>query len=104
MRHTILLSFIVFLSVSCSREDDEFPTNPKWLNDRIAQLQTDGLTGMAIYAYKWKDMYYYHILNPISSCALCEFYTYDGSLYQFGPDNYDDFHQNAKMVKVVWEK
>jgi len=104
MRHSIILFLIVFISFSCSKEDDEFPTNPAWLNDRIAQMEDNGIPGMTVYAYKWKDAYFYHILNPVSSCAICEFFTYEGTLFQFGPDNYNDFDQNAKMVKVVWEK
>jgi hypothetical protein len=104
MKHTILLSFIVFLSFSCSKDADEFPTNPGWLNDKIEQMKDNGIPGMAVYAYRWKDAYFYHIMNPISSCWMCEFYSYDGSLYQFGPADFDDFNENAKMVKVVWEK
>ncbi len=104
MRHFILPVIIVFIAFSCSKDDNEFPTNPAWLNDRIAQMKDNGIPGMAVYAYQWKDTYYYHIMNPISSCWMCEFYSYDGTLYQFGPADLDDFSQNAKMVKVVWEK
>jgi hypothetical protein len=102
MKHTILLSFIVFFSFSCSKDDTEFPTNPKWLNKKIGLLQDSGFPGSAVYAYIWKDEYFYHIQNAISSCAYCEFYYYNGNKYQWQEGDYDDFFKNGKLVKVVW--
>lgn len=103
MKRIVLLLFIILIS-TCTTDDDTLPPNPRWLNDKIELMKVNGFPGTTVYAYHWKGTYFYHIMNPISSCALCEFYSYSGTLYQFEPDDYDDFNENAKMVKVVWEK
>jgi hypothetical protein len=98
-----MLLFTVFL-FSCATDDDTLPPNPRWLNDKIELLKVNGFPGTTVYAYHWKSTYFYYIMNPISSCAFCEFYSYSGTLNPIGSDDFDDFNENAKMVKAVWEK
>ena len=95
-----LLSSLIF---SCEK-DENLPPNPEWLNTMISQLENNLLPGIIINAYKWNDVFYYHVSNPISSCMFCEVYNYSGDLIRFTDDEFTDFINNGKLIKAVWEK
>ena len=95
-----LLSLLVF---SCEK-DEKIPSNPDWLNTMISQLENSSLPGISIYAYKWKEEYYYHVSNLISSCMFCEVYDFKGEKISWTGDKFTDFTKNGKMIKVIWQK
>lgn len=99
--------FAVLLSVittSCDK-DKGYLENPDWLNDKIAQMDTaDYYFGTEIYLYEWHGDFYYWISIPISSCMMCEFYTYQGDKHVWTDDNVIDFQKNAIKRKVVWRR
>lgn len=104
MKHLLIFFILLFATLSCSRNDDDFPENPGWLNDRIAQMELNAIPGTEVIAYQWMDGYYYHIMNPVSSCLLCDVYDYSGNKIVWTDEDFIDFHTHGKMVKVVWRK
>ena len=104
MKERILFILLVFLVISC-KKNDEYPENPDWLNDKIAQMDTaDYYFGTEIYLNEWHGDFYYWISIPISSCMMCEFYTYQGDKHVWTDDNIIDFQKNAIKRKVVWRR
>jgi hypothetical protein len=104
MKKLALISLLIVITLSCKKEET-YPDNPGWLNDMIAVMSTEAsYAGTAIYAYEWNNDYYYHILIPISSCWMCEFYCYDGTKVIWTDDNISDFQKNGKKIKIVWER
>jgi hypothetical protein len=106
MKKTAFILFLTIMTISCKKGNDEkFPANPDWLNNKIAQMETtDYYIGTIVYAYEWNKEYYYLISPPLSSCYLCEFYNYDGVKYVWTSETSDDFQKNAKMIKIVWQR
>jgi hypothetical protein len=97
----LIFAFFLFL-LSCIKDNDT-PPNPGWLNDRISQLEGSAFhIGASVTLYKWNNEYYYHIINPISSCMFCDFYDYAGNKFEWTTELSGDFQKNAKMVMVVW--
>ena len=104
MKQGVLFILLIALAISCSKNDD-FPDNPGWLNDKIAQMATaDYFFGTEIYLYEWNGDFYYWISIPISSCMMCEFYNYQGVKQVWTQNNIDDFQKNAIKRKIVWRK
>lgn len=98
----LLCSLILF---SCRKDNEEFPANPEWLNEMISQMETaDYYVGTTVYAYEWNNDYYYLISIGLSSCAMCEFYNYQGVKVEWTQEIIDDFQKNGSRIKVVWER
>ena len=100
------IAFVFLLSlyvISCEK-DEKLPPNPEWLNTMISQMENLSLPGIIINAYQWNETFYYHISNPISSCLFCEVYDYSGNLITWTDDDFADFMNNGRLIKVVWEK
>ena len=92
------------LAISC-RKNNDFPENPDWLNVKIARMEAANYYfGTDIYLYGWNGDFYYWISIPISSCMMCEFYTYKGDKPIWTDDNFKDFRKNAVKRKVVWRR
>lgn len=106
MKGNILVLLAVILLASCNKKNDRsYPENPQWLDDRISQMATAfDYVGTVVSAYEWNKEYYYLISIPISSCGMCEFYNYEGKKVEWTQDRIDDFQNNAKKVKIVWER
>jgi hypothetical protein len=106
MKKIALMFFFSMMLFSCKKGDDEkYPANPDWLNDKISQMETaDYYAGTIVYAYEWNDYYYYLISIGLSSCAMCEFYNYQGVKVEWTQEKIDDFQKNAKRIKVVWQR
>ena len=106
MRRIVLMVFFLFILFSCNKENDEkFPANPKWLTNMISQMETgDYYVGTTVYAYEWNNEYYYLISIGLSSCAMCEFYNYEGEKVEWTQDKIDDFQKNGNRIKLVWER
>jgi hypothetical protein len=101
MKRIILLAFITAFLFSCEKPND----NPDWLDNKISMMDTnDYYFGTTVYLYKWNNEYYYWISIPISSCVMCEFYTYSGEKFVWTQENIDDFNKNARKVKIVWQR
>ena len=103
------IAFIFFLTTilfSCKKENDrKFPENPDWLNKKISQMETANYyMGTTVYAYEWHNENYYLISPPLSSCYMCEFYSYSGQKYEMNAEKYNDFSKNAIIVKIVWQR
>ena len=97
----ILFSFVLF---SCEKEK-KFPENPGWLNAKISQMETSAdYAGTIVYGYEWNSDYYYLISIASSSCAMCEFYSYQGVKVDWADDKVADFQKNGKEIKVVWQR
>lgn len=95
---------MVILAISCRKHDD-LPENPEWLRDKIAMMDTaDYYIGTAIYLYEWHGEFFYWIEIPLSSCMMCEFYSYQGDKYVWTNDSINDFQKNAVKRKVVWQR
>ena len=104
MKQRVLFILIVILAISC-RKNGDLPENPDWLIDKIAQMDTtDYYFGTEISLYEWHGDFYYWISIPISSCMMCEFYTYQGDKHVWTDDNIIDFQKNAIKRKVVWQR
>ncbi len=104
MKQKIFFILLVILVLSC-RKNDDFPENPDWLNIKIAQMDTaDYYFGTEIYLYEWRGEFYYWIFIPISSCWMCEFYSYLGIKQVWTQNNIDDFQKNALKRRMVWRK
>ena len=100
------IAFVFLLSlffISCEK-DEKLPINPEWLNTMISQLENSPLPGIIINAYQWNETNYYHVSNPISSCMFCDVYNYSGDKIIWTNDEFSDFINNGKLIKVVWEK
>jgi len=105
MKKIALMFFCALVLFSCKKENEEFPANPDWLTAKISQMETaDYYMGTKVYAYEWKNEYYYLISIPISSCIMCEFYNYHGVKVVWTQEKIDDFHKNARRIKVVWQR
>ncbi len=104
MRQYLILLFVVFSLLSCSRDDEAYPENPKWLEDKITQMAGSAMPGIEVVAYKWNNMYFYHIMNPVSSCMYCDFYDYSGTKMVWSDDDFADFITYGEKVRVVWKK
>jgi len=104
MRFPIIFLFIMFLTLSCGKEDNDLDKVPNWLQEKIDLWEKDSFPGSAVYEYKWNGSVYYNFVNPVSSCAFCEFYDYNGNKYEWSAENFDDFNKNAIMVGTVWEE
>ena len=104
MRLPGILCFMVLITFSCCKDDDELDEVPNWLLAKIEQLENDSFPGWAIYEYKWNSSLFFHIVNPVSSCAFCEFYDYNGNKYEWTSDSFDDFQKNAVLLGTVWEE
>lgn len=97
----VLLTAMLF---SCGK-DRNFPENPDWLNVKISQMDTSAFYAVTtVYAYEWNREYYYLISNGLSSCAMCEFYNYQGVKVEWTDEKIADFRKNAKRIKVVWQR
>ena len=103
-RLILFFLFVTIISCSCSSDDEDKAALPKWLWDKIEQMNNNSMPGMAVYEYKWKGSYYYNIVNPVSSCLFCDFYDYDGVKYQWTSEDIDDFNKNAELIREVWNK
>ena len=105
MKKIALVLFFALVLFSCKKESKEFPDNPDWLNTKISQMETPvEFAGTVIYAYEWNKEYYYLISIGLSSCAMCEFYNYQGVKVEWTQEKIDDFQKNGKIIKVVWER
>ena len=90
--------------MSCEK-DNKYPDNPDWLDTKISQMENlPYYAGTSVSAYKWDREYYYLISIPLSSCAMCEFYDYQGEKFTWSDDKITDFQKNSKRLKVVWER
>ena len=102
------IAFVLLCSlmvISCRKGNEEFPANPDWLTDKISQMETaDYYAGTTVYVYEWNNEYYYLISIGLSSCAMCEFYNYQGVKVEWTQEKIDDFQKNSKRIKVVWER
>lgn len=100
----IAFVFLLPLLVLACEKEEKLPPNPAWLNTMISQLENSPLPGIVINAFKWNEEYYYHVSNPISSCAYCDVYDYAGERVIWTDDKFLDFVDNGKLIRVVWEK
>ena len=101
----MILVFLLIAFIRCDKNELEFPANPDWLTDKISQMETaDYYVGTTVYAYEWNNEHYYLISIGLSSCVMCEFYNYQGVKVEWTQEKIDDFHKNAKRIKVVWQR
>jgi hypothetical protein len=103
MKKIAFVFLFSLLVISCEK-DEKLPPNPDWLNTMISQLENSPLLGITINAYRWDGAYYYHVLNPVSSCMFCEVYNYSGDLIKWTDNEFKDFVNKGKFIKAVWEK
>jgi hypothetical protein len=105
LKGRVLIFLVLCLTLSCSKNGNEFPDNPKWLNDKIAMMDTANYYfGTKVFLYEWHNEFYYWISVPLSSCMMCEFYNYQGEKYIWTADKSTDFQKNARRLKEVWHR
>jgi len=95
----IFASIIIF---SCTKQND-YPSNPNWLNLRISQMDTSAsYEGTVVSLYKWDNEYYYLIADPLANSFFPDLYNYQGENYKWTTDKSNDFLNNGKKIRVVW--
>ena len=105
MKKIAFLLLFSLILISCGKDNEEFPANPDWLNKMISQMETANYyAGTTVYAYEWNNEYYYLISIGLSSCAMCEFYNYEGEKITWTEEKIDEFQKNGIRIKVVWER
>ena len=106
MRKIALMFFFSLILFSCKKgKDENIPSNPDWLTDKISQMATPAeYAGTTVYVYKWDKNYYYFIQIPLQNCGMCEFYNYQGVKYAWTNEKLADFQKNGKMIKIVWQR
>jgi len=98
----LLCSLILF---SVRRDNEGLAAGPEWLNEMISEVETaDCYVGTTVYAFEWNNEYYYLISIGLSSCAMCEFYNYQGVKVEWTQEKIDDFQKNGNRIKLVWER
>jgi hypothetical protein len=103
MKKFIISLFLLVACLSCEKYSiPDFPENPAWLEERIAEIKSGTNYGIKIDVYFWKEAYYYHILNIISSCHFCEFYDYEGVKTIWQETEMEDFFKTGKRIGTVW--
>jgi len=105
MKKIVLLLVCTLILNSCTKDKEEYPANPDWLNEMISQMETDDYyVGTTVYAYEWNNEYYYLISVGLSSCVMCEFYSYQGVKVEWTQEKIDNFQKNGHRIKLVWER
>jgi len=75
-----------------------------WLNQEIIDMEKGpSFGGIKINLYLWNSEYYYHILNPISSCFLCTLYNYQGELQIWDEEFPTNFFKDGVFVATIWK-
>ena len=108
MNRIVFISQLLILIVyGCHKETSVEPSNniPVWLKVKIDSMSTiQDYYGTKVYRYKWHIEYVYYIMIPISSCAYCEVYNYNGTKIQFENDTqFQDFLNNKNDQVLIWE-
>jgi hypothetical protein len=105
MKKILWVFFLAVALISCKKINDNYPDNPDWLNDQIAQMESvDYYFGSKIFLYEWHNSWYYWISIPISSCMMCEFYDYQGEKQVWTQNDIDDFQKNAVRKRIIWQR
>jgi len=106
-RVVFISSLLLLLAFGCNKEASVEVTSdiPNWLQDKIDSMSINQYyVGTVVYRYKWNNEYVYHIEIPISSCAYCEVYNYNGTKIQFENDTqFQDFLNNKTDQVLIWE-
>jgi len=105
MSKKILFIILILLSgISCEKyQFQDLPENPSWLDERISDMEAAKQFGLRIDVYLWKDAYYYHFMNLISSCWFCDFWDYNGNRHEWLPGETEDFSENSRLIGTVWK-
>jgi hypothetical protein len=104
MKNIALIFLLSIMFFSC-KKDVKFPDNPDWLTAKISEMETPVYyVGTTVYAYEWNKDYYYLISIGLSSCAMCEFYNYQGEKVEWTDEKMLDFQKNGKKIQVIWQR
>ena len=105
MKKIVFVFLLSILLVSCKKYE-EIPENPAWLNEMIAQMETNDLyIGKTVYLYKWHGDYYYRIVLHLSSSYYTNhIYNYDGTKLEWTKEKEKVFLHYGKMIKIVWQR
>jgi len=80
---------------------------PAWLKTKIDSIvSTDRkyYFGTQVCRYKWEDSLLFEFKIPLSSCALCELYYYNGTKTNFPNDSTVQNYINNRTDKLlVWK-
>lgn len=104
MKYKLFGVLIFFVLFSCEKYSyTPLPANPAWLNVHIADLESETAFGKRIEVYLWRENYYYHFYNPVSSCLFCNFYDYYGNRYSWNWGDMENFFESSELLGYVWE-
>jgi hypothetical protein len=81
------------------------PEQSPWLADFIASIEDEPYYGLAaIHSYHWRGQIYFEVVNPLSSCAHCEVYTFSGEQVEWGPNlSQEDYVQHRQGGEIMWQ-
>lgn len=101
MKNLILISILVLFMSSCNKENN--PDNPQWLEELIIEIQNDEFyVGSKIYRHQYENEFYYHLEIPLSSCAFCNLYEFNGDQVIWSHEELEDYLKSREKEKIVW--
>lgn len=98
--------FVIFLEHMVPVKLNDKSEIPSWL---IEKTPPEVITNFikeplyCIFRFKWKEMIWYHIQNPINSCIMCDIYDECGNQIVFETqDNIIDLLDNSKEWTCIY--
>ncbi len=106
-RRILLPSLLLLALLPCHKDNglEAQSATPGWLLARIDSMASNRYyTGTRVYRYTWNGQYVYYISIPVSSCAYCEVYKYNGAKVKFASDaEFMDFINRKADPVLIWE-
>ena len=110
LKMILVISLIPIIFINCqnntvSNYNYEKDT-PAWLMAKIDSMVSSKhkfYWGTRVFRYEWNDSLLFEFNIPLSSCALCELYYYNGTKTKF-PDSStgQDYWLNRKNKLLIW--
>ncbi len=99
IRAGALTTLCLMLLAGCQNGSlvDPFDTIPPWLQARIDSISANPeYYGTKVYRYTWHGVFFYYFMIPLSSCAYCDIYDWNGKRLHFGTDD--------EVIRFITEK
>jgi hypothetical protein len=99
----ICIITLLWIALSCDKEDSTTDQLPGWLQLKITELVGDQklceMTEVTIIKYKGET--YYHVYCLIWSCMYCQLFDENGNRPDWDSKQWDDFCANQKVVNKI---
>jgi hypothetical protein len=101
--HFLCFAVLLWIALSCGKEDTAFDQLPGWLQAKIPELVPDQklceITEVTIIRYNGEI--YYHVYCGIWSCMYCQLFDEHGKRPTWDDNGWNGFFANQKVVKKV---